>query len=61
MADQITLLVPYGKRPLRVELPLEVARWLRDQLAAALEERQPRKRRPVRLRRGRWMNRSEDR
>lgn len=45
--DSITLIVPLGtRRSRRVVLTPAVARWLRDQLTAALGE----PRRPVRLR-----------
>jgi hypothetical protein len=51
----VALLVPHGKRSLRVELPPAVARWLCDQLGEALGEPRPKPRRLVRLRRGRWI------
>ena len=52
----ITLIVPVGRQggPARVQLPLDVARWLHRELGAALGEPRP-PRRPVRLRRGRWV------
>jgi antitoxin (DNA-binding transcriptional repressor) of toxin-antitoxin stability system len=48
----VVLIVPNGKRATRVELPREVALWLRDQLTEAVGA--PKRRRPVKLRRGRW-------
>jgi hypothetical protein len=53
MSDQIVLVVPYGRRALRLQLPQPVARWLLARLAEALGEPEPKPRRPVRPRRGR--------
>ena len=57
LAPAVTLVIPHGtKRHLELRLPAHIARWLHDQLgeALALPRPQPR-RRPVRIRRGRWI------
>jgi hypothetical protein len=51
-AQTITLIVPYGRRPLRIELPAEAARWLRDELIEAIGSQKLRRR--PRIRRGLW-------
>jgi hypothetical protein len=50
----ITLIVPRGSKPMRVELPPDAARWLRDRLIEALGR--PKPRRIPRIRRGRWQS-----
>jgi hypothetical protein len=57
MNEQITMIVPLGTkgRSIAVKLPPSTARWLWRQLGEALAERQPKLRRPVKLRRGRWV------
>ena len=56
------LIVPFGAaRSRRIIVPHEVAVWLRDELCAAIGKPEPashKPRRPVRLRRGRWIARA---
>ena len=64
IADQgfVVLIVPFGAaRSRRIIVPHEVAVWLRDELCAAIGKPEPtphKPRRPVRLRRGRWLTRA---
>jgi hypothetical protein len=54
-AERITLVVPWGdKRSLKLQLPPEVAGWLRDELNEALGEPRRKTRRPVKIHRGKW-------
>jgi hypothetical protein len=54
MAASILLIVPAGQdRRVKIKLSTEVAAWLHDQLTAAIGKPP---RRPVRLRRGKWLN-----
>jgi hypothetical protein len=55
----IILLIPSGRRPLKVELPPAVACWLGDELVGLVGASRPR--RPVRLRRGRWQSQRRSR
>ena len=56
--DDVVLIVPWGStRSIRVQIPPIVAAWLRDQLIEAVgEPAQQRPRRPVKLRRGQWID-----
>jgi hypothetical protein len=58
VTEHIRLIVPiWGGLRFKLDLPPDVAEWLRDQLDDALgETRQKTPRRPVRLRRGRWVD-----
>jgi hypothetical protein len=57
ITGEVVLVVPYGRRSIRVNLPPHVARWLHGELSAAIREQPaapPRWRRTVRLHRGQW-------
>jgi hypothetical protein len=54
-ADPIILVIPHGKRSIRLRVPRDTAAWLRDELTRAVGDR-PKPRRRVRLRCGRWIN-----
>ena len=59
-AERITLVVPWGpRRSFKLDLPLHVAGWLRDQLSDALGGPRRRPRRQPRLRRGQWIRRHQ--
>ena len=51
-ADPIVLVIPYGKRSIRLRVPRDTAAWLRDELTRVIGDR-PKSRRRGRLRRGR--------
>jgi hypothetical protein len=52
--SDVVLLVPSGRRSIKVILPVAAATWLRDQLIEAVGAPAPRVRRAVRLKRGKW-------
>jgi hypothetical protein len=57
--ERITLVVPvWNGRRFTLRLPPDVAGWLRDQLTDALGEPRLKQRRPCRLRRGKWQERT---
>jgi hypothetical protein len=58
-SERLTLLIPvWNGRRFKLHLPPDVAHWLHDQLAEALDlPRPPKSRRPVRLKRGQWTER----
>jgi hypothetical protein len=57
-AERVTLIIPvWNGRRFKLDLPREVAGWLRDQLTDAIGAPRQKPRRPVRLHRGRWVGR----
>jgi hypothetical protein len=57
--ERITLIIPvWNNRRFELDLPPEVAGWLRDQLTDALGEQKRKSRRPVRLKKGKWIDHS---